>query len=163
MGAFLTSLSNLLFTDGLQLLEIVFSAKSPCNIGNVDDDIKFVLSIDMRLGDQADGSSVAVQCGNEKKSKCNSCAGLLLVWLVVLLLLLLTLEVIQLTKFLLGFDADAFELCLGILSLVDCSFSTQYGTDNGLSRFGCFDDDDDDTVLVDRILGISNDDENNGS
>lgn len=93
-GAFLISISNLLFTGALQLFEMVFKAKSPCSMGNVEDDeIKCdVLSMVIRFGDHADGSSAAVQCGEDIKSKCNSWAGLF------------TLEVIQLTRFLLGFD-----------------------------------------------------------
>lgn len=99
--AFFVSISNLL-VDKLQLFEIVFKAKSPCSMGKADDEIKLVLSIVMRFGDQAAGSSAPVQCGNcDIKSSCKSCVGLF------------TLDpVIQLTRFLLGFDVAGTEAFL---------------------------------------------------
>lgn len=140
IGIFFDSMSN--FTAGtLQLLVIVFNAKSPCNIGNADDEIKLVLST-KRLGDQADGSSDAVQCGDEIKSKCSSCDGLF------------TLEVIQLTRFLLG-----FEKFFALLPIVICigSLSIANGVDV-LSFFVVFVN-----KLFDLMMGMSNDEENNGS
>lgn len=128
------------------LFVMVFSAKSPCSIGKADDEIKLVLSIVMRFGDQAEGSSVDVQCDNcGMKSNCSSCVGLF------------TLEVIQFTRFLLGFGADEVEHVFVFFQLGDCSFSPQNET-SGLSFFGVFG-----RACVDLIIGISKEDENNGS
>lgn len=137
------------------VFDMVFNAKSPCSIGNDADEIKLEFSIVERFGDQAAGSSLFVQCDNcGIKSNCRSCVDLF------------TLDVIQLTRFLLDFVVDGPDVqYFAFFQLVDCSLSPAQNEGggggaamDGFSFFNGFVN-----VFVERMIGISNDDENNGS
>lgn len=145
----LLSVSYNLLTGGGGGFDIVFNAKSPCNMGKAEDDIKPGLSMAMRFGDHGEGSSIPTQCDVTCgiKSNCRSDG------------LLFTLDVIQLTRFLFDFIGCTGHILMEFFQLVDCSsFSLEYDDANGFSFFGVLF-----IEFVDRMSGISKDDENNGS